>query len=103
MLTPSSITADSFRSSWILVLVLVQCRQVLHDAAAEYAPLLEIMVEHAAHQSLRLGRDLRIGRALGGERDQGLPAHERPAAGGRGARFPPPALQTAIEGVMVAF
>ena len=36
----------------------VERLQVLHDAAALDAALLEIMVEHLAHQALRLGRRL---------------------------------------------
>src|SRR5690349_15738703 len=85
MLTPSSITSFPF--------VVLERGQVLHDAAAEVPPLLEVMVEHAAHQPLRFGRDVRIRIAVALERDQRLAAHDRP----RGARLRGNVQRPAIE------
>src|SRR5689334_2040492 len=97
MLTPSSITPAS-RRSWKFSVVFER-REVPHDAATEDAPLLEIVIENPAHQTLRLGRDIGIGVALGRERDQRRAPHDRPAD----LRLGGDAARAAIEGVMVTF
>ncbi len=72
--------------------------QVLHDAAAEYPSLFEVVIEHAAHQALGLGGHVGVGIAFGRERDQRRAANDRPAASRLGRTAP----GSAIECVMVA-
>src|SRR5512144_1334200 len=99
MLTPSSIMrchqwfhglSDSF--------VVFQRSEILHDAAAEDAPLLEIMIENAAHQPFRLGRSVGIGIPLGRERNQRRAAND----GERRTRLGCEAPRSVVECVMVA-
>jgi hypothetical protein len=56
MLTPSSIMA-----AVLLFAAHVERLQILDDAAAFDAALLEVMIEHFAHQPLRLGRCFGVG------------------------------------------
>src|SRR5437660_7978520 len=63
ILTPSSIIVFLCAASRRFAF-LVKRLQVAHHAAAEDVPLLEVMVEHGAHQQLRLRRDTRVGKAL---------------------------------------
>src|SRR4029079_16586656 len=97
MLTPSSITSDVPFSSHLLVVF--ERRQLLHDAAALDAARLEIVIEHAAHQPLRLRCGLRVGIVRGRERKQRRPAHDRAPRIGL-ARDE---ARSAVECVMVAF
>src|SRR5204862_7187417 len=81
MLTPSSITAVV-----LLFAPRIERLQVLDDAAALDAALLEIVVEHVAHQPFRFGSGLRVDIAAVGERQQRRAAHLRqPHAGRRGS------------------
>ena len=75
----------------------VERLQLLDDAAALHAALLEVMIENFAHQPLRLGRGLGVRVAAVGQRQQRRAAHDRPAARRIGRRAP----RAAIEGVMV--
>src|SRR5215472_7652164 len=92
MFTPSSITAVV-----LLFALRLERLQVLDDAAALDAALLEIVVEHVAHQSLRLGCRLGIDVATVGKRQQRRAAYLRQpyARGGGGEPW------AAVEGVMV--
>src|SRR6185312_1493640 len=95
MFTPSSITIDA--PSWNVALV-VERLQVLHHAAAEDAPRLEIMIQHQSHQTLGFRGGLGVGITLLREREQRGAAHDRPAC----PRLGRIALRTAVESVMVA-
>src|SRR6476620_9077905 len=75
MLTPSSITPSprSFAFPFF-----VERSEILHDTATDDSSFLEIVVEHAAHQALRLSRRFRVRIVLRRERDQRCAAHDRP-------------------------
>src|SRR5438132_7404210 len=92
MLTPSSITALSF---------VVQCLQILHHAPALDAALLEMMIEHRAHQPLRLAGGLHIREPALGERDQRRAAHQRQRWTRLGSDVADGTSRSAVEHVMV--
>src|SRR5690242_6552911 len=99
MLTPSSIIDNSpVLHALTNSLVVLQRGEILHDAPAEDAPLLEIMIEHAAHQSFRFRRSLAVRITVGCERDQRCAANDGKRAARLGCKQP----GAAIIGVMVA-
>src|SRR5204863_10157050 len=98
MLTPSSIIVTPFRSPCSLrVSIIVERRQVLHDAPTENAPPLEIMIEDRAHQSFRLRCGLRVRIAFARQREQRFAAYHRPLH----IRLSHTPSRTTIESVMV--
>src|SRR4030095_11215299 len=91
MVTPSSITGFV-----LLFAAHVERLQFLDDAPAFDAALLQVMIEHFAHQPLRLGRGFGIDVMAVGERQQCRTSYRRTAAPCSFRRT----ARAAIEGVM---